>query len=186
MKKQVCWLLAAVVLHAPLFAQSAGTDSGRINALEKRIQELESPGNPRFWQMNSNGGELMVQIDRIGAISKSQYIIDGGVLVTEVTIDVLGGQSLTRIYHLAPVTQTAQGGTAAVAGKVVERTREVLDQASKQWGRPLHEMVQKSYPTTTHAHTVEFRVLELEDLDALYGSLRSAWVSGKGRILTLK
>lgn len=136
--------------------------------------------------MNCNGGELMVQIDRIGAISKTQYVIDGGVLVTEVTIDVLGGQSLTRIYHLAPMTQSATGGAAAVAGKVVERTREVLDQASKQWGRPVHEMVQKSYPTTTHAHTVEFRVLELEDLDALYGSLRSAWVSGKGRILTLK
>lgn len=169
-----------------LSAQSASNDSARLGALEKRIQELESPGNARFWQMNCSGGELMVQIDRIGSISKSQYIIDGGVLVTEVTIDVLGGQSLTRIYHLAPVTQTAQGGAAVVVGKVVDRSREVLDQASKQWGRPLHEMVQKSYPTTTHAHTVEFRVMELEDLDALYGSLRSAWTTGKGRILTIK
>ena len=42
-------------------------------------------------------------------------------------------------------------------------------------------MVQKQYPTTTHAKTIEFRVKDLGTLDALLGSAKGAWISGKGR-----
>jgi hypothetical protein len=42
-------------------------------------------------------------------------------------------------------------------------------------------MVVKNYPDTTHARTIEYRIQSEEELGALYGSLRTAWESGRGR-----
>jgi hypothetical protein len=172
-----------------LFAQGTNnnnnnnTAEARQAALEERVKELETPSNKRFWQCNINGSELMVAVDRIGSISKTQYILDGGLLCTEVTIDTLGGQSLTRIYHVVPATE---GMAANAATKLVERAKEVVDKNAGRAGTKMHEMVQKTYPATTHAHTVEFRVMDVQDLEALYSSLKATWVSGQGRTFTIK
>jgi len=45
-------------------------------------------------------------------------------------------------------------------------------------------MVVKKYPLTTHAKTIEYRLLTEAQLNALYQSARTAWVSGKGRVFT--
>ena len=42
-------------------------------------------------------------------------------------------------------------------------------------------MVHKQYPITTHSKIIEFRVKDLGTLDALLGSVRTAWINGKGR-----
>lgn len=185
MKMIVTWLLVGST--SLLLAQgNANQPSGNANAgndLEARVRELESPSNPRFWQCNINGGEVMVAVDRIGAISKSQFLLDGGLLCTEVTIDTLGGQSLTRIYHVVPATQAAAPNAAS---RIVDRAKEVVDNSANRAGLRMHEMVQKTYPTTTHAHTVEFRVMDLADLEALYASLKATWTSGKGRTFTIR
>jgi hypothetical protein len=47
-------------------------------------------------------------------------------------------------------------------------------------------MVQKTYPDTTHARTVEFRLLSRGELKALYGSVYTAWDTGKGRTFNVK
>jgi hypothetical protein len=164
-------------------SQAAADASKKQEALEARVKELESPGHNRFWQGNMNGGEIMVAVDRIGSISKTQYLLDGGIIVTEVVIDTHGGQSLTRIYHLAPATD---GTSSNAAAKIVDRAKELLDNTAARAGTKAHEMVQKTYPATTHAHTVEFRVMHLEDLDALYSSLKATWVTGKGRTFSIK
>lgn len=163
--------------------QNNNTQNNNQADLEARVKELETQSNPRFWQCNINGGEVMVAVDRIGAISKTQYLLDGGLLCTEVTIDTLGGQSLTRIYHVVPATEAVATNAAT---KIVDRAKEVLDNTSARAGTKLHELVQKSYPTTTHAHTVEFRVMQLQDLEALYASLKATWTSGKGRTFTIR
>ncbi len=185
-------IICAFVLGAGSLAMAQGTANNNNNntannnkqdELEARVKELETPSNTRFWQCNINGGEIMVAVDRIGSISKTQYLLDGGLLCTEVTIDTLGGQSLTRIYHVVPATEAV---AANAATKIVDRAKEVLDNTSARSGSRLHEMVQKSYPTTTHAHTVEFRVMQLQDLEALYSSLKATWTSGKGRTFTIR
>lgn len=185
----VTWLLvgSASLLLAQGGGQGGNQNQGgpppRDEGLEARVRELESPSNPRFWQCNINGGEVMVAVDRIGAISKSQFLLDGGLLCTEVTIDTLGGQSLTRIYHVVPATQAAAPNAAS---RIVDRAKEVVDNSANRAGLRMHEMVQKTYPTTTHAHTVEFRVMDLADLEALYASLKATWTSGKGRTFTIR
>ncbi|MFM2171768.1 MAG: hypothetical protein RI957_1997 [Verrucomicrobiota bacterium] len=177
-------IVMAFAAGSLLYAQGTNNNQNNNQAnLEERVKTLESQSNPRFWQCNINGGEVMVAVDRIGAISKTQYLLDGGLLCTEVTIDTLGGQSLTRIYHVVPATEAVATNAAS---KIVARAKEVVDNTSARAGSKLHEMVQKSYPTTTHAHTVEFRVMDLQDLDALYASLKATWTSGKGRTFTIR
>lgn len=184
-------IVFSIVFAAGSLLLAQGTNNNQNNNnqnnnqadLEARVKELETQSNPRFWQCNINGGEVMVAVDRIGAISKTQYLLDGGLLCTEVTIDTLGGQSLTRIYHVVPATEAVATNAAT---KIVDRAKEVLDNTSARAGTKLHELVQKSYPTTTHAHTVEFRVMQLQDLEALYASLKATWTSGKGRTFTIR
>jgi hypothetical protein len=142
----------------------------------------EDDGPRRFWQANLPNGHYMVALDRIATISMHEYLLDGGLVVTEVTVDTVG-RALARFYHIAPLSDAA--GRDEVS-RVVDRGRELLDRAGQKAGTDAHNMAQKAYPTTTHAGTIEYRILDQRDLDALYNSLKKSWESGKGRKLTIK
>ena len=47
-------------------------------------------------------------------------------------------------------------------------------------------VVVKNYPTTTHAHTIDFRHNNKDNLNALFQSVNKAWMSGKGVKFTVK
>lgn len=157
---------------------SNDTDSQTADAQKK----AESEGQRRFWVARVDKSEIMIAVDRLGSISKTEYIVDGKALVHEVVIDMLGGQALTRIYFLEPVTKEMDNGVA----KVVDRGMELVERAADRVGTKAQDKVQKNYPQTTHAHTVELRVKSLQDLDVLYASIKDAWVTGKGRVITIK
>jgi len=63
----------------------------------------DSPRANRFWQATLPGGHYMVALDRISSVSRHRYLLDGALIVDEVTIDSLG-QALARFYHISPVT----------------------------------------------------------------------------------
>ncbi|BCX46353.1 hypothetical protein HAHE_02610 [Haloferula helveola] len=136
----------------------------------------------RFWQASLSGGHYMVALDRICNISMHQYVLDGSLIVNEVTIDTTG-RALARFYHIQPVTD-AMGSDGL--GAVVDRGRDLIERVGQRAGTEVHNMAQKKYPDTTHAGTIEYRILDLRDLDALYGSVKKAWETGKGRRLTIK
>ncbi len=128
----------------------------------------------------------MVALDRISAISRHKYLLDGGIVVDEVTVDALG-QALVRFYYLAPLTDTMKGsGTGAAAARIVDRGRELIDRSSEITGSNAQNMVIKKFPETTHAREIEYRVESAEELGALYNSVRTAWESGHGRKFTIK
>lgn len=128
----------------------------------------------------------MVALDRISAVSRHQYVLDGAVIVDEVTIDALG-QALARFYFISPITDAANGSAAGkMASKVAERGMELLDKAASTAGSEIHEMVVKKFPETTHARTIEYRLLSAEELTSLHESVRNAWESGRGRKFALK
>jgi len=122
----------------------------------------------------------MVAIDRIASISQQTYLLDGGVVVHEVNVDT-NGQALARFYYLEP-PKTA----SSTATQIVERGRELVDEAGKRIGTDVQDMVMKKYPETTHAKCIEYRLKNEKELDALYKSLRETWESGKGRKFTIK
>lgn len=147
-------------------------------------QTQDTKTSDRFWQASLSGGHYMVALDRISSISRHKYVLDGTVIVDEVTVDALG-QALARFYFIQPVSAAA-GGTMAgnAAAKVGERGQELLDRAAQVAGSDIHQMVIKKFPETTHAHTIEYRLLSEEQLSALHQSARAAWESGRGRKFT--
>ena len=118
----------------------------------------------------------------ISNISMHEYVLDGNLIVNEVTVDTTG-RALARFYYIEPVTEAMKRSDVT---RVVDKGRNLIERAGERLGSDAHNMAQKNYPTTTHAGMIEYRILDLRDLDALYGSLRKAWDSGKGRKLTIK
>lgn len=90
----------------------------------------ETPGPNRFWQATVNGGHFMVALDRIASVSRHKYVLDGALIVDEVTVDTVG-QALARFYFMTPITDAAPGNS--VAG-IANRSRELLDKAAAHAG----------------------------------------------------
>ncbi len=130
-----------------------------------------------FWQARLAGGEYAVAIGGITSVSRHSYVLDGTLLVDEVTIDTTG-QALARFYFLSPIgANNTVGGTA---GAVVERGKGILDATGQRTGVEADNMVIKKYPDTTHAKTIEYRLATQAELTNLFNSARQAWQSGQG------
>jgi hypothetical protein len=151
-------------------------------ATNQKSEDVEQPN--RFWQASMSGGHYMVAIDRISSISRHEYVLNGNAVVDEVTVDTLG-QALARFYFIRPLTDTMTGSnTGAVLGGIAGRGEELVERATSIAGTNAHEKVVKTYPATTHARTIEYRVHSAEALTALYNSVRTSWERGKGRRFT--
>ena len=147
---------------------------------ESNAEETESA--KRFWQATLPSGNYMAALDHISSISMHEDVLDGQLLVNEMVVDT-GGRSLARFYHVASVTEAAGSNTAT---RIAERGRQLIDQAGERVGTNVHNLAQKNYPTTSHAGMVEYRVLNLNDLKALYKSLQSAWETNRGKTITIR
>lgn len=127
-------------------------------------------GRP-YWTASLPGGTFMVALDTISSISKSEYIVDNSARVTEVSIGTIGSVQ-GRFYYLEPYTPqsplaSGQDKIELLKGKVNETLGRVSEDDP-------NNMVLKNFPTTTHAHTVEFHISSMEKLNKLYGSLETA------------
>lgn len=140
---------------------------------ETDSQAGEAP--QRFWQATLQGGHYIVALDRISSVSRHQYLMDGGIVVDEVTVDTIG-QVLARFYFISALSSSAPGTVA----QLTERAQELADDAAQRAGVDAHQMVVKKYPETTHARTVEYRLQSEKQLADLYASVRKAWESGRG------
>lgn len=178
-KNTLLFLVFSLFSLGHLPAQNKNTDKEKEKTAENAKDELN---NKNRWEANLPGGHYAIPLGHIVSISKHQYLLDSTVVVTEVTIDSTGN-SLVRFYYMEPVTKDSSLNTAS---KLTQRGQELLDQAGRSTGSNMHLMAQKNYPQSTHAHTVEFRLLSLEDLTALYNSLFSSWDSGKGRNFSIQ
>jgi hypothetical protein len=181
MKTRLARVSALIILSTmlPLYAQ----DNPQQAATPSQPQDAEQPN--RFWQANLPGGHYMVALDRISSVSRHRYVLDGALIVDEVTIDALG-QSLARFYYIEPITSSAGGAAGEAARRLVDRGSELADRAAGRAGTAVHEMVVKKFPETTHARTVEYRLLSEEELSALHKSVRNAWENNRGRRFSVK
>ncbi|MDB6076490.1 MAG: hypothetical protein JWO82_237 [Akkermansiaceae bacterium] len=183
MKKTTLFLLLGLLALSPAYSQQGnGKQNGGDNKGESK--STEEDGVPRFWEVKFEDGDFMTALDKIVSISKSQYLLDGNLIVNEVTVDS-GGRSLARFYHIAPVADTLTEGKAAPVARAVTRAQGLVDEAAEKAGTDVHNMAQKTYPATTHAGMIEYRIMDLKDLDAIYKSVQSAWQSGKAKRLTI-
>ncbi|MBC7979576.1 MAG: hypothetical protein H7Y36_03325 [Armatimonadetes bacterium] len=140
----------------------------------------DQEGLPRFWQANLGGGSYIVALDRISTVSRHKYVLDGTLIVDEVTVDTIG-QAIARFYFITPVSSGVPG---AAASQVAEKALGLVDSAARTMGSDLQNMVVKKYPLTTHAKTIEYRLLAENQLNGLFESVKTAWQTGKGRVFT--
>lgn len=172
--KGIRFLLPVVLLVSPLaHAQNQPA------ATNNKSEDSEQPN--RFWQARMSGGHYMVAIDRISSISRHEYVLNGNALVDEVTVDTIG-QALVRFYFIRPLSDTMTGSnTGAAVSRIAGRAEELVERGAAVAGTNAHDKVMKTYPDTTHARSIEYRVHSAEALSALYNSVRTAWERGKGR-----
>jgi hypothetical protein len=136
----------------------------------------------RFWQATLSGGNYRVALGRIVSVSRHKYALDGALIVDEVTVDTVG-QALARFYFITPLTDSAADNAVS---SLASHGRELIDRAAQRTGSGIQNMVVKKYPETSHAKSIEYRILSESELTALYTSISNAWESGKGRQFSAK
>lgn len=179
-KTLLLWL--ALFLVCPAFSQTetdGETDGGKKTEEPKTA---DSPLQTRFWQASLSGGQFMVALDRIASVSRHKYLLDGAFVVDEVTVDTVG-QALARFYFIRPVSDELSRNPVKNLSDLAEK---VVGDVADKAGVDVHNMVIKTYPGTTHAKTIEYRLLTEQDLTSLYTSVSTAWESGRGRKFTAK
>ncbi len=183
MKKPVLIVLGYLVFSVPVFSQNEPPGDPTLRP-DQTKPESEPQGDERgmagFWQAKLGGGEYVVALDRIVSVSRHNYVLDGALIVDEVTVDTVGG-ALARFYHIMPITSGVSGSAAS---QLAEKAMGLIDSAAKTAGSDLQNMVVKKYPVTTHARTIEYRLLTEAQLNTLFESVRTAWQEGKGRVFT--
>lgn len=127
----------------------------------------------------------MIPVSKIAAIAQQKYLLDGQFFVYEVTVDVIGN-TVTRIYYIEPIAESASGSTN-IGAAAYGRAKDLAGIAQNRTGTSgidINTVVTKNYPATTHSHTIEFRVATLDELNAVYKSVATAFQKGRGRVYT--
>ncbi len=129
------------------------------------------------WRCQLPGGTYEVVVRSMVAVSTHEYLVDGAVRVTECNIDT-AGNLLARFYYIEPNTPNAPtpGGFGA---STADKAQQLLGQASTATGLDAWQKVVKSYPATTHAHTVEYRLTSKDQVQAIFNSAEASFRAGK-------
>ena len=186
------YLLSALFVTAQTASPSGGQQNSTNQQQEQNEQDEKDEKAPegvnddenrkRRWECSLPGGEYSVNLGAITSVSKHSYVLDGTLLVTEATVDTTG-TALARFYYIEPITKDT---TFNALARIQKRAEQLRNRGQSRTGTKADEMAQKSYPTTTHARTIEFRIMNEVELNALYGSLYQAWTSGKGRTFRIQ
>ena len=139
----------------------------------------------RCWEATLPGGTYMVSIAEMVSVSIHDYFVDGVGQVSEVTIDTKGS-AIGRFYAvISPLSGIASSGVET-AKQSLERLKKTAEGVSGVKGVDPSTAVVKTYPTTTHAHTVEYRLSDKEELEALFKSARSSLLNGTAGVYKIK
>ncbi|MEM9400670.1 MAG: hypothetical protein AAF984_10715 [Verrucomicrobiota bacterium] len=156
-----------------LFAQEDSESEGEEEGYADSV--LRSP----HWYGTFRTGSYWVRLVSITSVSMHDYLVDGAMKVSEVTIDTTGATT-ARFYVAEEYTpESPVALPSSVMSHVQDRTKDMISRAGQD--ELAYNTVIKNYPQTTHAKTVEFRLADMDELDALYKSVVAAFRSGKGR-----
>lgn len=170
-------IIALLLCLSPIAAMAQGAGGGN------KDQASEADNNRRFWQAQLPGGAYVVALDRISSVGKHEYLVDGGFIVTEVTINTVGS-AIARFYYGEPYRPDVPSATGQTINRRVQDTVDLVKE--RTGANQTDRLVIKNYPTSTHAHTIEFRINNKDNLEALFQSVNRSWMSGRGVKFTVK
>jgi len=138
--------------------------------------QAQAQGQISVWRCELPGGVFVVDPVAISSVSSHEYLVDGVARVNEVTISTTGSL-IARFYYLEPVKLKSPLPVGqSILDKVEEKAKDAADRMTQQTGQePVWKKVVKNYPTSTHAHTVEYRLESKEQLDEIFTSAVNAW-----------
>lgn len=160
-------LLTPVLAFAQTDATPGDAPAGTVSS---------TPNQLPLWRCKLPGGAYEVALRAMVAVSSHEYIVDGAARVTEVNIDTQGSV-LARFYFLEP---NLPNSPVAGGAEAMRKARELITEGAERTGQDAWKKVIKSHPTTTHARTVEYRLVTKEQLQALFDSASTSFRTGKG------
>lgn len=174
MKKLIASLLILAVIPA-----AAQTAPGQ-NPTGQGGQQQQGDEPTRDGRLK--GGNYIVRCNSIIALSKHEYVADAVARVVEVNL-TLSSSQIVRFYFLEPAKMETNSNLVNAGTQAVERAKGLFEQAAGRVSTTLTEpRVVKSYPASTHAHTVEFVLKDEARLNSLFQSLERGFRTGQGRI----
>jgi len=128
-------------------------------------QENSNNAAPIFFVSRTPGGNCTVRVASMVSVSMHEYVVDGAARVYEVNIDTTGN-TLIRYYYLEPIRLQSPIG---VGQSAIDKLEDLKNEAQSRFGLDeAARKVTKSYPTSTHAHTVEYRLDSRDSLNKIY------------------
>lgn len=146
-------------------------------AMAQEAQPTPTPPSPirrGLWTAELPGGTYIVRVTAITSVSLHEYLVDNAARVAEVNIGTSSTDTV-RFYCIEPNVPKAPGGVGqSVIDKAEEKANELLNRTrmDETW-----QKVMKNYPTTTHAHTIEYRIPDRKTLQALFEHLKDCFES---------
>ena len=138
-------------------------------------QQPPIPSNRPLWRVNLPGGTYELLVSAILGVSSHEYVIDGAARVTEVNVESTG-QLAVRFYFLEPAVVA---GPAGIGAATIGKVQSLITEAGERSGTDAWKKVVKSYPTTTHQRTVEYRIGSKDSLTKIMNSASKCIRTGK-------
>ncbi|MBP7948010.1 MAG: hypothetical protein KA004_00040 [Verrucomicrobiales bacterium] len=175
-------------------ARPGGTNPAAANnnaeSNPERIRDVQTTDH--WWDCTLPGGNFCISIGKISSVSIHEYAVPvptqtpGAVPLPSRVFEVNIGTDTALVARFYYVEAATEASALNVTKTAIERINQVANEAASRTGTlKLWQMVQKDYPNTTHAHTVEYRLESRDDLNRLYGSVKRAWLTGKGARFTI-
>lgn len=129
-----------------------------------------------FWKCKMPAGSFLIPLDRISNVSTHEYVVQGAGRVWEMVV-ADGSSSIARFYYMEPASTLRN---PAMGDSTLKYTENALEAAAKKTNsEEVWKRVVKEYPHATHAHTVEYRLEDIETMQKLYTHLTDCWTAGK-------
>lgn len=175
-------LIASLLILAVIPAAAQTTPGQNPTGQGGQQQQGDEPTRDGLWDGRLKGGNYIVRCNSIIALSKHEYVADAVARVVEVNL-TLSSSQIVRFYFLEPAKMETNSNLVNAGTQAVERAKGLFEQAAGRVSTTLTEpRVVKSYPASTHAHTVEFVLKDEARLNSLFQSLERGFRTGQGRI----
>ena len=135
-----------------------------------------------MWRCTLPGGNYSVALRSIVSVSTHEYLVDGVARVTEVNIDTTGSL-LARFYYIEPAIPNSPLGLGTAT---LEKTQQLLIEGAERTGQDAWKKVVKNYPTTTHSRTVEYRLTNRDQINAIFASAEEAFRLNKNTTMKVE
>lgn len=126
----------------------------------------------QLWQAClGDNQKVTIAVSKIVSVSLHPYLLNGENLITEVTIDTEGNNTLRFYYiHTDEDTPDITDPKSAVRAARKRIRNEISSQPKTE-----NSVASLKFPEGTYAHSIEYQMPSLDDLLELHKSIVSVW-----------